>query len=81
MDALPSTAAAGGSAGTPLTTQHPPARTPEPPTAPTAVPPQLTPSQQALPALPVAVQRAHLQPPQAKLMTREEMLSLLRLAV
>jgi hypothetical protein len=79
MDALPSTAAAGVSAGTPLTSHHALER--EPSAAPSAVPPPLTPSQQALPALPVAVQRAHLQPPQAKLMTREEMLSFLQLAV
>lgn len=80
MDALTS-AAPAGSSGTPLATQHPPARVPSPAPAPAAVPAPVTAAPQALPALPVAVQRAHLEPPPAKLMTREEMLSLLRLAV
>ncbi len=81
MDALTSAAAAAGSTGTPLAVQHPHAPVPEPLTAPSAAPPPLTPSQQSLPALPVAVQRAQMQPPPAKLMSREEMLSFLRLAV
>jgi hypothetical protein len=43
--------------------------------------PPATSSREALPALPVAVQRTAMEPPHAKLMTREEMLDLLSLAV
>ena len=76
MDALtPASAAAGASGGAALTAPSPlPA-----PAAPTQA--QARPPVDPLPALPAAVQRVHLEPPQAKLMTREEMLSLLRLAV
>jgi hypothetical protein len=81
MDALmPVPATSGASGGSPVTVHAPPPQQAAPvdvAPAPTAPHPPVEP----LPALPAAVQRAHLEPPPAKLMTREEMLSLLQLAV
>jgi len=49
--------------------------------SPVDVPAQATAGTVPLPALPAAVQRHHLDPPTAKVMTREEMLNLLSLVV
>ena len=80
MDALtPITPLSSVPTGPPVPLPQPAAKAPAP--APLAVPAQTLAASVPLPALPAAVQRHQLDPPTAKMMTREEMLSLLSLVV
>ena len=77
MDALtPASAVIGSPEGSPAAVHAAPASAGPSASAAPPIPPV-----HALPALPAAIQRAQLDPPPAKLMTREEMLSFLQLAV
>ena len=78
MEALSATAASANPAATsvvPSPLPRPAQPAPEPLPAPVAAPPH----PQALPALPAAVQRTHLDVPAPKLMTREQMAAILEL--